>query len=128
MFFKFFCWSFYDKMIIIVRSIVKNYLNFLKYTKILITYAMSSTFIFSCIMTKFPKLAIFFYLYHVYLQIFLFKYSRFLSFDKISAVLFLITFFFLTLINYLHCILSYGFTKLFHGIFTTLYIMLIFFF
>ena len=43
----------------------------------------------------------------------------------IRAALLLITLFFLFKINYFHCVLSYKFTKNFHAIFTSVYIMLI---
>ena len=43
----------------------------------------------------------------------------------IPATVLLITSFFLFKINYLHCVLSQGFTKVFHVIFTTLYIRLL---
>ena len=56
-FFKLF---FYDKMIIIVRSIMKNYRNFFRYTIFQITYGIHSTSIFPYIMTMISNFTIFF--------------------------------------------------------------------
>ena len=47
-------------MIILFRSIIKNYRNFFKYTILSVTYAMRSTSKFSCIMTMISNFTIFF--------------------------------------------------------------------
>ena len=44
-----------------------------------------------------------------------------------AALLSITSFFFLFKINFLHCVLSYGFTNLFHATFMSMYIMLIFY-
>ena len=60
---------FYDKMIIIIRSIMKNYRNVFRYTVFQITYTMQSMFIIPCIMTMITSFMIF-----VIFQIIIFKF------------------------------------------------------
>ena len=48
--FKFFCYFLYDKLIIIVTSIMKNYRNFFKRLMLQIRHTTCSIFIFPCIM------------------------------------------------------------------------------
>ena len=85
---------------------------------------MRSTCIFFCIMTMVFNFTIFFILKCLF-SIFFYKY-RLLHFHMILAALVVITFFVFK-INYFHCVLSEEFTKFFHAIFTSVYIMLIFY-
>ena len=103
--------SFMDKMVIIVRSIMKNYRNFFRYTIIWITYTIRTTSIFSCIMTKISNFFILFYLSKVYFQCFLYKYNRLSyafafhgNFHVVSPALLLKISFFKK-INHFHCVL-----------------------
>ena len=100
--FKFICWCYYDKMIILVTFIVKNYGNFFTYTIFWITYVICITSIFSCIMTMNSNLMICLaYIYqHIYRQNFLYSFS-YKSFHMISAACLLTTsfYFFIKLIT-----------------------------
>ena len=76
-------------MIIIIRSIMKNYRNFFSYTIFQITCAMRIISILSCNDSDFYFCDTF-HLSNIYFQIFLYRYSKFLNFHMIPAVLLLI--------------------------------------
>ena len=115
-------------MIIIVRSIMKSYENVFRYTIFQITYDICSTPLYSFIWWQ-PFLILLYFLSLKYLfsnfslwikQIFAFSYDSCCSFVNNFI-------FFLFKVNFLHCVLSYGFTNLFHATFLSMYIMLIFY-
>ena len=101
--FKFICWRYYDKMIILVRFIVKNYGNFFTYTIFWITYVICITSIFSCIMTMISNFII--CLAYIYISISIvkifFTVISYKSFHMISAACLLTTsfYFFIKLIT-----------------------------
>ena len=107
-FFRFFCWFFYDKMIIMFTSIMKNYKNFFRFTIFQITYAMCSTSLFLYITTMISNVRIFFYLSNIYFKIFLYKYNRVLNFHMIPAAILSLTSFlsFLKFILFTTCSLK----------------------
>ena len=72
-------------MIIIIRSIMKNYRNFFSYTIFQITCAMRSISILSCNDSDFYFCDTF-HLSNIYFQIFLYRYSKFLNFHMIPFV------------------------------------------
>ena len=91
---------FYDKIIIIVRSIMKNSRNFSKY---------SSTSIFPCLMTMLSNFTIFFIFQIFIFKCFFYKYNRFVHFHMVpAALLLIISFFFFKLIIFISCSLKYS--------------------
>ena len=101
-------------MIIAVWSIIKNYRNFFRYTIFWITYAMCGTSIFSCITTKISNFTIF-----SIFQIFMF-------FTNVTD-LYIFIWFLLLFCQYCFYCVIFLITKLFRAIFTSEYIMLIFY-
>ena len=94
-------------MIIIVKSIMKNYINLFRSIKFKIKYAMQSTPIFPCIMTVISKFTLYFDLSNIYFQFFIQKHNKFLRFGMIHAALLLITsFFYSKLIYFIACSLK----------------------
>ena len=93
-------------MIIIVRSIMKNYKHFFRCTILLITYSMCSTSLCPCIMIVVPNFTFFVlaFSFSIFIFNFFYKYNSFFYFHIISAVLFSTTLFFLFKINYLLCV------------------------
>ena len=90
-------------MTIILRSIVKNYINFFGYTFILVTYPILSTSIFSCIITLIPNLTIIF-IFSMFIVKVLFKYiTNFKAYDFCCYFDNNVIFFFLKLIIFIVC-------------------------
>ena len=135
MFFEFFCLLFSDNIIIKIGSILKTCRNVFWCIIFWITFPMCSTSILPYIIRVIFNFTTFIYISHIYFQDFLGKYNRLLHFHVTPAALLLIASFFLLKINYLYCVLSWGLTKLFYAILTSLslyiyiyiYIMFIFY-
>ena len=101
--FKLFSYLFSDEMIIIVRSIVKNYRNLFGYSTSNFMYVMCSNSIFTCALTMTPNFTMFFCLAYSR-SIFFFFFYKYSRLDVILAVRLLITSFFLFIINYFHSV------------------------
>ena len=100
-FLKFLCQLFYDKVIIIVKSIMKNYKKVFRHTIFSIKYAMHSTTIFPCIMTMISNFTIF-----LISQTSIFKFFLQISNDSCCSFVNNFIFFFLKLIIFIACSLK----------------------
>ena len=97
-FLKFLCQLFYDKVIIMIKSIMKNYKKVFRHTIFSIKYAMHSTTIFPCIMTMISNFTIF-----LIFQTSIFKFFLQISNDSCCCFVNNFIFFFLKLIIFIAC-------------------------
>ena len=104
----------------IVRSIANNYRNLFRYLVLSVVYYEQHFYIHSCIMEVFLKFTIF-YIFSMFAFKFLHIYTPF-SYDFYYLFVNNLIFF-LFKINCLHCVLSLSSHKIFHVIFTFVYIM-----